>query len=127
MGWNEKMKSFVETVKNIYCNDRRVFAWMVALFLVGVALVLVTMANLAPESADGLIVRYGDSGGYEKGSWTHTLGFGLFGVILAVLHPMFAVRLYERRGGSIAVMFMVVSIAIVLVAMQVLFRVLGER
>jgi len=120
------MKSLFESIKTIYFQDRRVILWVMGLFLLGGLIVLMTVMNLAPGVADGMIVRYSDGGGYEKGGWGYMLCFAIMGVVLAVLHPFLAVRVYEKRGGSITVMFIVASMVLALVVLLTLMRLVGE-
>ena len=87
---------------------------------------MTTLWSLAPEGADGTIVRYSDGGGYEKGSWTYMLSFVVMGLILAVLHPLVALRIYEKRGGSVTVVFLVASMILGMVVFMTLQRLVGE-
>jgi len=120
------VKSLIETIKNIWVNDRRVMLWLLLLIFMGVALIVVTAVNLAPGVADGVIVRYSDNGGYAKGGWGYMLGFIAMGLVLGVGHALLAVRIYEKRGGSVAVMFIVTSIFLILLVLLMLLRLVGE-
>ncbi len=120
------MKSLIATIKTIYAQDRRLILWAFALMTLGLVIVVLTIANLAPGVADGTIVRYSDGGGYEKGEWWQMLSFVLMGLVLAGLHPLVAVRLYEKRGDSVATMFIVASIFLGMVVLMTLLRLVGE-
>ncbi len=120
------MKSLFATIKTIYAQDRRLILWAFGLAMLGMAIVIAAVVNLAPGVADGTIVRYSDSGGYEKGEWWEMLSFVLMGLALVVLHPMVAVRVYEKRGGSVAMAFLMISILIGLVVLMTLLRLVGE-
>lgn len=121
------MKSLIETIKNIYFNDRRILVWVAILLVCSGLLILVTILNLSPEAEDGVIIRYGDSGGYEKGNWWYMIGFAMMGLVTGVLHPLFSVRIYEKRGASVAIMFLAISIMMVSLLSLVLMRLLGEQ
>ena len=120
------MKSLIETIKHIYVNDRRLIIWLAMLILTGGLLMTVTAVNLTPGVADGVIVRYSDNGGYAKGGWGYMFGFVVMGLILGVGHALLAIRIYEKRGASVAIMFVIMSILLALLTLLILSRLVGE-
>ena len=60
----------------------------------------------------GWLGRYGD--------------FPILGLVLGVLHNLFAIQVYERRGKGFAVTMILVSILVAVGAFVLLLRLLGE-
>jgi hypothetical protein len=46
--------------------------------------------------------------------------------LLTVVHCMIAARLYVKRGSGVAMMFLIISISIVLLAIGYLLKILGR-
>ena len=121
-----RVKNITDTVKQIYTHDRRVIWWIALLVVMGLAIIITTVWNLEIGVADGMIVRYSDGGGYEKGGWGYMLEFAVMGLILGVAHPLVAIRIYEKRGRATTIMFVVASIVLALAVNLTLMRLVGE-
>jgi len=67
-----------------------------------------------------------NSGGYHDGAWHAMLVYPLFALIFGVLHNVIALRLYRKKGDKVASVFLVVTIAVILFAILILWRLLGE-
>ena len=52
--------------------------------------------------------------------------YPLFALIFGVLHNVIALRLYRKKGDKVASVFLVVTIAVILFAILILWRLLGE-
>jgi hypothetical protein len=122
------MKNIVKAVGRIYREDRGVLLMMGVVFLVGVVLVLMPVVSLAPSSPKTWVryVDVGQSMGYEEGAWWYVLGFSALGVVVGVLHNFIAVRLYQKRGRDMAMLFLAVSVGIAVVAILYVLKILGE-
>jgi hypothetical protein len=122
------MKNLVTVVGKIYREDRGVLVMMILVFLVGMGLVLLPVIDLAPSNPKTW-VRYVDVGqdmGYEEGDWWYILGFAVLGLVIGVLHNLIAVRLYQKRGRDMAMLFLGVSVGIAVLAILYLLKILGE-
>ena len=111
----------------------------VVLLLFSLILFVFSILHLNPSSSV-VKVSYGDigryqggewssmsnSGGYHDGSWMEMLAFPVIAIVFGGLHNLIVVKLYERRGAALAVVFTVVSIFLVLLTFLVLVRLLGE-
>ena len=133
------MKKLVEHVKKIYAEDKGLFFAVVALILMGIVLLIVSVTNLSPEAA---VVKTGYSdigsyqggewtemqaaGGYRDGSWTSMLTFGVIAVILGIVHPLIAIKLYSKRGSGMALTLTFLSMFLIVLARVVLGRLLRE-
>lgn len=133
------MKKLVEHVKKIYAEDKGLFFALVALILMGIVLLIVSVTNLSPEAA---VVKTGYSdigsyqggewtemqaaGGYRDGSWTSMLTFGVIAVILGIVHPLIAIKLYSKRGSGMALTLTFLSMFLIVLARVVLGRLLRE-
>ena len=119
------MREIIDTFKTIYRNDRGVVVWMIILLLFSVLLVVMSLFGLNPSSSM-VGVGYTDLGGYRDGRWYYVLAFSGLGLVIGLLHNMIAVKLYKKRGSSMATLFIIISIAVVLLAVAMLMNVLGE-
>ena len=128
MGWciMGGVKELVANFKTIYHKDRKVLIWMIVLVLMGAGMILVPVVNLNPAVLRTW-VRYSDiNSGYAEGNWWYLLSFSVLGLVMSVGHCLLAARLYAKRGASVAMMFLVVSIAMIVVAMAFLVKILGR-
>ena len=66
------------------------------------------------------------SGGYRTGGWAEMAVFPILGVILGVLHNLFAVQAFKRRGKGFAMAVVMISMMIAVGAFVLLMRLLGE-
>ena len=112
---------------------------LVILVLMGLILLIHTLISLSPEAA---VVKTGYSdigsyqggewtemqaaGGYRDGSWTNMLAFSLMAVVLGVVHPIIALKLYKKRGSGMAIVMVVISMFLVILTWIVLGRLLRE-
>lgn len=133
------MKKIGKGLAKIFREDRGLLVGMALLFLVGVALGVHTFVNFKVGGTT-MYIGYSDigafsggdflslwnSGGYRTGGWVEMAVFPVLGVVLAVLHNMLAVQLYNRRGKGYAGVLVTVSILIGVGAFVLLMRLLGE-
>lgn len=66
------------------------------------------------------------SGGYRTGGWMEMAVFPIMGVVLGVLHNLFAIQVYNRRGRGYAVAMVFLSMMVAAGAFVLLMRLLGE-
>jgi hypothetical protein len=120
------VKELISDFRAIYGNDRKVLVAMVVLLLVGVILFLLPIINLNP-AVSRTWVKYSDiNSGYLEGSWWYLLSFSVLSVLMTFGHCLIGARLYAKRGASVAMLFIIVSIAVVLMAIAYLLKILGE-
>ncbi|MBR5621482.1 hypothetical protein IKW75_03330 [Candidatus Saccharibacteria bacterium] len=133
------MKNLRENLRGIYREHRGLFIMMIGVMLVSFLFLIFSLATLSPSSA---IVKTGYSdigsfagddltgmrsaGGYRDGAWGAMFVFPILAVIIGVLHNLIAVRLCNRRGEGAAKAFLSMSLAILIGALIVLIRLLGE-
>lgn len=109
---------------------------MVAMILLGVmsALLLIfALTTLRPQSTV-VIVGYGDvygeiagiSGGYRRDSWLNMLAYPALALIFGVVHNILALRVYRKYGKDAAMVLVVATMGIIVGAVVVIFRLLGE-
>lgn len=133
------MKDLVKDLKEVYVKHRSVFTLMAVMTIFSIILFIYSIVNLHPN-ASVVKVSYGDigryqggewssmsnSGGYHDGAWHAMLVYPLFALIFGVLHNVIALRLYRKKGDKVASIFLVVTIAVILFAILILWRLLGE-
>lgn len=133
------MKKIIENFKEIFETHKGLTTAMGILVVISLALLIFSLLNLG-SSATVIKTSYGDigryqggewtsmanSGGYHDGVWIERLAYPILALIFGVLHNLLAVKLYEKKGTSLAFLFVCLSIALVLSVFVVFGRLLGE-
>lgn len=124
--------------RKIFREEKGVLLLMVLLFIVGNILAIHALLKFK-TGATTLYVGYADigsfsggeflslwnSGGYKTGDFSAVLVFPIFGGILAILHNLLAIQIFNRRGKGFAQLFLIISILVGIVAFGVLLRLVG--
>ncbi|MBR5388964.1 hypothetical protein IK146_00075 [Candidatus Saccharibacteria bacterium] len=133
------MKDIGAGLKKIFQKDKGVFLMMLLLFGMGLLLVLHTLFHFKAGGTT-MYIGYSDiggftggdflslwsSGGYRTGGWSEMAIFPILGVVLGILHNLFAVQAYNRRGKGFAIIVILLSILVAAGAFILLMRLLGE-
>ena len=133
------MKDIRAGFKKIFREDKGLLVAMLVLFGLGVLLVLHTLINFKAGGTT-MYIGYSDiggftggdplslwnSGGYRTGGWAEMAVFPILGLVLGVLHNLFAIQVYERRGRGFAITMVLLSILVAVGAFVLLLRLLGE-
>lgn len=119
------MKSFKEDMIKIYQTERGLLVLMIINLLLAIGLLVFSIAKLNPNLSV-IRVGYGDIDGYRDGSWTDLLAFPILAIVFGVFHNLLAVKIFHKRGGGMAKFFLLLTTAIILGAILVFARVLGE-
>jgi len=133
------MKDVRAGFKKIFKNEKGLLALMLVLFVLGLVLILHTFLHFK-SGGTTMYIGYSDigeftggdplslwnSGGYRTGGWSEMIVFPILGVVLGVLHNLFAMQAFERRGKGFALTVVVVSLLVAAGAFVLLLRLLGE-
>ncbi|MBQ6355022.1 hypothetical protein IJJ18_01185 [Candidatus Saccharibacteria bacterium] len=126
-------------MKEIYKNHKGLFYRMLILAVLAFGLFVFSIVTLSPSSS---VVKTGYSdigsfetvsveeaqsaGGYQDGSWLNMLSFPILAIILGVLHNLIAIKLYKRRGESMARVFVTMSAILAVLVIITLARLVAE-
>ena len=126
-------------MKEIYKNHKGLFYRMLILAVLAFGLFVFSIVTLSPSSS---VVKTGYSdigsfetasveeaqsaGGYQDGSWLDMLSFPILAIILGVLHNLIAIKLYKRRGESMARVFVTMSAILAVLVIITLARLVAE-
>jgi hypothetical protein len=119
-----KVKSFAESIKKLYQSERLTLVLIILNLLASIALFIVGIIKLNPDSAI-VKIGYGDIGGYRNGSWADMLTFPMLAIIFGILHNLIALKIYQKRGVGVAKFFLLTTSALIAGAFIVLFRLTG--
>ena len=119
------MKELKKSFKEIYKEQPALLRMMLFLFALGMALLTYALFSLQPNNAV-VKIGYGDVSSYRDGAWTEMLAFVVLGVILGVMHNALVVKIYAKRGASMAKVVVICSILLALMAILTLMRILGD-
>ncbi len=120
------MKELAEDFKSIWKKDRRLIWWMTAQFAVSVWLFLLSIINLNPNRPK-VYARYSDiSNGYAQSDWWYLASFAVIAIVLGIGHILLSAKLFGKRGGDIARLFLGVSVMITIIAIRFLLSLIRE-
>ena len=133
------MKDLAKDLKEVYVKHRTMFTLMVVVTIFSIILFIYSIVNLHPN-ASVVKVSYGDigryqggewssmsnSGGYHDGPWQAMLVYQMFALLFGILHNVISLRIFRKKGDKIANIFLAVTIALILFATLILWRLLGE-
>ena len=133
------MKDIGAGLKKIFQKDKGVILMMLVLLAMGLLLILHTLFHFKAggttmyigysdigDFTSGEFLSLWNSGGYRTGGWSEMIIFPVLGAVLGILHNLFAVQIYNRRGKGFAVIVLLLSILIATGAFLLLMRLLGE-
>jgi hypothetical protein len=124
--YGKAMKDLAEDFKAIWKKDRRLLWWMAAQFAISVWLFLLPIINLNPNRPK-VWARYSDiSSGYAQSDWWYLVSFAIIAIVLGIGHNLLSAKLYSKRGGDIARLFLGVSIMITIIGIRFLISLIGE-
>ena len=126
-------------MKEIYQEHKGLFYRMLVLASLALGLSIFGIVTLSPSSSvvktgysdigsyDSVSIEEAKSaGGYQDGSWINMLAFPILAIILGVFHNLVAIKLYKRRGESMARVFVTMSAILTLLAIVTLARLIAE-
>ncbi len=133
------MKNIGAGLRRIFKEDKIVLVLMLVLFAFGVILAIHTFVRFKAGGTT-MYIGYSDigsfsngewgslwsSGGYKTGGWSEMAVFPILGFCLGVLHNLFAIQVYKRRGRGYAIAVVIFSLLIAIGAFVLLMRLLGE-
>ncbi|MBQ6130317.1 hypothetical protein IJI72_01325 [Candidatus Saccharibacteria bacterium] len=132
------MKEIGLGFKKIFREEKGLLLLMGLLFVLGVALAIHTLIKFKVGTtmfyvgyadiggfSGGDFLSLWNSGGYRTGDYWAVLVFPIMGLILAVLHNMLAIQIFNRRGKGFAQLFLLMSLLVGGVAFGVLLRLAG--
>ncbi len=107
-------------------KDRVALAGLVALLLASLAAAIILASRIQPSELQ-VSVQYTSFGGENiyRSQWFYTASFAAFGVMIALLHSAIFVKIHSLKGRDIALLFGAASIAVLVVAVPLLYRILG--
>lgn len=93
--------------------------------MVGASLVISSLASLRPNE---LVIKiaYGDLSGYQDGAWYYLAGFGVLGILIAVVQNLIAVKIYRDKGRGVAGIFLVAGLLVGIAGWSMLAWVIGD-
>ncbi len=133
------MKNIGAGLRKIFKEDKIVLVLMLVLLIFGILLIVHTFARFNAGGttkyigysdigsfANGEWLSLWSSGGYRTGGWEEMAIFPILGICLVVLHNLFAIQVYKRRGRGYAIAVIIFSLLIAAGAFVLLMRLLGE-
>lgn len=133
------MKDVGAGLKKIFTEERGLFVMMLVLLVMGAELILHTLLHFKTggttmyleysdigEFTNGDPLSLWSSGGYRTGGWGEMIVFPILGVILGILHNLFAIQAFRRQGKGFAMAVVIISMVIAVGAFVLLMRLIGE-
>lgn len=106
---------------------------MIGLVILSAVMLILSLSAVRPQSTV-VIVGYGDaygelaglSGGYRRESWLNMLAFPVLAVVFGVLHNLITLRVYRKYGRDTALVVVIATMLMIVGALVVMFRLMGE-
>ena len=119
------MKTNITTALKLLFSDRLVASLTILLVVVCIAYCIYVGVSLRPSDLQ-VAVHYTAFGGttFYRDKWYYLITFIVFGLIIAVMHPILTVKLYAQGRRQIAVLFVTLSLLLILVAWLITWSVL---
>ena len=120
------MKTAMYPAIQAILKDRVALAGLVALLLASLAAAIILASRIQPSELQ-VSVQYTSFGGENiyRSQWFYTTAFAAFGVMVALLHSAIFVKIYSLKGRDIALLFGAASVAVLVIAVPLLYRILG--
>ena len=98
-------------------KDRAIIAAWVVMFLLAASLVVVTGLQVHYSELQTLVryTAFGDTKLYSS-QWYYLLNFVAFGFVIFVLHTLIGLKLYDRKGSRLTLIFLGLSIGVLIIA-----------
>ena len=119
------MQNFKTDFIKIWQTERTVIVLMILNFLLSIGLLIFASLSLNPE-ASVVKTGYSDISGYHNGVWFYPITFIILAAIFGILHNFLSVLIFRKRGSGIAKFFLITTTFLILGAILVLMRLLGE-
>ncbi len=119
------MKKLTTNLKQIAATDKLIFVFMAGLLISASLLIWQAVLSVHPSNLR-IWYRYASFGeNYYNESWYYMIAFLVFGVVLAFLNNLIAVRIYSQKGRGATLLFLGLSIFSAILGLIVLSHVVG--
>lgn len=117
--------SFTNSIKQLF-TSRYLATLSIILVVLAVAYTVYIAFSVRPSDLQ-LVTHYTAFGVTHlyRDQWWYLLSFAAFGVLVAFLHVALAIKIYEAKGRTLAIMFAWLGVAIVLVAWVTSFSIIN--
>jgi hypothetical protein len=107
-------------------KDRAIVATWFVMLLLAVSLVIVTALQVHYSELQTLVryTAFGDTKLYSS-QWYYLLNFVAFGFVVFILHSLISLKLYDRKGSRLTLVFLGLSISVLIIAYFILLALLN--
>lgn len=119
------MKNTITTSAQQIFADRMMLGSLIVLIVSAIIYSIYFVLNISPSELQ-LNMHYTSYGQehFYRAPWTYLLSFVGFGVMVGVVHPIIAAKLYQQRGRKLALLFCWMSVAVLLIAARLLYEII---
>lgn len=119
------MKNTITTSVQQLFADKTMFGSLLLLVIGAVLFSIYFIVNISPSELqlNTHYTSYGQEHFYRE-PWTYLLSFVGFGILLGLVHPVIAAKLYLQRGRQVALLFCWTSIIVLLIAARLLYEII---
>ena len=107
-------------------GNRRLFVLCIFLVISAISFMLYVALNVHPNELQ-LVSHYSAFGvtHFYRDQWYYLLAFGAFGLLVAVMHVVLAVKVLIVKGPTLAILFTWMSIAMIFFAWMTTYALLN--
>lgn len=120
------MKKIIQESFSQLVSNRYLLVLSGLLILLALSFAIYVGINVRPSELQ-LVSRYSDFGvtHFYRAQWYNLLTFGVFGLFVAVMHVILAVKILIVKGHRIAILFAWLSVVIIIFAWMITYAVLN--
>lgn len=119
------MKKTIVNSFQTLLSDKAMLGSLALFAVLSIVFTIYFIANISPSElqVNTHYTSYGQEHFY-RAQWTYLLSFVGFGVLVGIVHPIIATKLYQDRGRQVALLFCWVSVGILLVAARLFYEII---
>jgi hypothetical protein len=119
------MKTTITSSLKLLFSDRLVATLTILLVLSCIAYCVYVGTSLRPSDLQ-VAVHYSAFGGtsFYRDKWYYLITFVIFGLLIAVMHPILTIKLYAQGRRQLALMFVLFSLLLITIAWFITWSIL---
>jgi hypothetical protein len=119
------MKDIITGIKEIAKNDHKVLIGIILVLLSSSVFIVMSLTNVKPSNLQ-VVFRYASLGeNYYNSAWYYLYTFPFLGVVLGLLHNLLTVKVYTKKGSTVALWFVGSGIILLLLTVITMSKILG--
>jgi len=119
------MKPTIAQSFQLLMKERRMIVALSVLLITCLVFIIYVALNIHQNELK-IVTHYTAFGttNFYRDKWYYLIGFAVFGIMVAIMHTLIALKLLVSHGVEIAISFVWVSVIIIIIAAAIAYQVL---